>query len=161
MRRPHDHAVVSPGVLRNSAEIVAPQPAAAGPQLELRPDYPTIWQQIRRLLRSIIDARGVKVVAGELDVAPSQLLNSLDERDRHHVRASWLPWLIVNAPREQGDALLELLAGLRGLEVIAARPTTPAEELADLKDAISESLGPDLRTAILARAKTITKSRRH
>lgn len=119
-------------------------------QLALRPDWANVWQELRRHLRDAVDHVGCKQAAYDLDVAPSALLHALDERDRHHVRAAWLPYLITQAP---DDSAVEYLAALRGLECAPERRRSPAEELADLKAALTESLGPELRRAVLERAK--------
>ncbi len=100
----------------------------------------------------MVNAIGLKQVAFDLDVSKSQLLNAFDERNNAHVHAEWIDYLVTKAPRELGDEYVASLAALRGLEVIPAKPRTPTEELQDLKDALAESLSPDIRAAILARA---------
>jgi hypothetical protein len=120
-------------------------------QLSLRPDWRGLWQEDRALLRRMVDAIGLKQVCYDLDVSPSALLHALDERDRH-IRASWIPYLVARAPRELGDAYVERLAAHRGLEVVPAKPRSPEQQLQDLLDALTESLGPELRAAVLARA---------
>jgi hypothetical protein len=121
-------------------------------QLELRPtDWALIWEEDRRLLRQMAERIGNKVCAIDLDVAPSQLSHALDERDRN-LPAKWIAYLVTNAG-ELGDDYVRRLAKLRGLEVIEAQPLKPAEELAELKAALAECLGPELRQAVLAKAK--------
>lgn len=119
-------------------------------QLALRPDWGSVWSEFRRLLRDIVDYAGVKQVAFDLDVAPSQLVNALEERDRHHFRAAWIPYVLSQAP---DDRAVEFLAALRGLECVPERKQSPAEELADLKGALADCLGPELRQAVLLKAK--------
>lgn len=124
------------------------------PQLALRYDgqaqAEVDWTRLRDLLREVVDFVGVKQVAFDLDIAPSSLVQALNGHDRHHVRLAWLPYLVRKAPNA---AVLEFLAELRGLEVQPAKPLTPEEELAALKEALDESLGPELRTAVLAKAR--------
>jgi hypothetical protein len=112
------------------------------------------WQHLRRLLREVVDFVGCKEVAYDLDVSPSALLHALDERERHHVRAEWIPYLIRRAPN---DSVLEFLASLRGLELVPRKELTPEEELARLKEELAKSLGPELVRGIYTRAFSTTK----
>lgn len=108
------------------------------------------WDVLRELLREAVDFIGVKQVAYDLDVAPSSLVQALSGADRHHIRAEWIPYLIRRAPN---DRIVEHLADLRKLEVQPAKPATPEEELASLRRALVDSLGPELVESITARAK--------
>lgn len=119
-------------------------------QLALRPDWGNVWQEFRRLLRDIVDYLGAKQVAFDLDVAPSVLSNALEERDRHRVRAEWLPYLLTQAP---DDRAVEFLAALRGLECTPEKKRSPAEELHDLKAAIGDLLPLEMRQVVYQRAK--------
>lgn len=123
-------------------------------QLALRYDgagyWDSAWAELRRLLREAIDFKGLKQVAFDLDVAPSALLHAIDERERHHFRASWIPYLVANA---SNDDLADFFAGLRGRETIPAKPVLPEEENAAIKEALERHLGPELRAAILATAR--------
>lgn len=128
-------------------------------QLELRPDWTVLWQDDRRLLRQMAEAIGLKTVAYELDVAPSQLAHALDERERN-LPARWIGYLVTNAPAELGDEYVRRLAKLRGLDVHEAKPPSPEEELAALKAALTEELGAGARAAVMTRAATIQRGRR-
>lgn len=121
-------------------------------QLSLRPDWDTLWHEDRRLLRAMVDAIGLKQVCFDLDVAKSLLLNALDERDRH-MQARWVAYLVATAPRELGDEWARRTAALRGLEVVEAKPVSPEQELIALKEVLTESVGPDIYRAIVAKAK--------
>lgn len=103
-----------------------------------------------RLLRAVVESIGLKEVAFSLDVQPSLLAHQLAGRNGNHLRATAVPWLLAHA---KDDEALEFLAGLRGRETVPVRPMEPAEELAALKEALAESLGPDLLRAVTAKAK--------
>lgn len=121
-------------------------------QLELRPtDWNVLWEEDRRLLRQMAERIGNKVCAIDLDIAPSQLSHALDERDHRNLPAKWIAYLVTNVG-ELGDEYVRRLAKLRGLDVVEAKPAEPAEELADLKAALAELLGAEIRQAILSRA---------
>ena len=105
------------------------------------------------------EAIGLKTVAYDLDVAPSQLSHALDERERN-LPARWVAYLVAGAPAELGDEYVRRLAKLRGLEVHEARPPSPEEELAALKAALAEELGAGARAAVMAKAATIGRGRR-
>ena len=110
-------------------------------------------------MRQVVDALGVKQVAFDLDVAPSHLVNALEERDRN-VPLKWLPYILVNAPAHLGDEILIRLARLRGRDVVEAAPPDPAAELEMLKAALGEELGPTARAAILQKAAGMARGRR-
>lgn len=130
-----------------------------GSQLELRLDWSAIWQEYRQLIRRVIDVLGVKQCAFDLDVAPSQLMNAVEERERN-LPMKWLPYLLVNAPSELGDEFIGKLAALRGMEVSEARAPSPEEELSALKAALAEELGTGARAAVLQKAAVIHRGRR-
>lgn len=120
-------------------------------QLALDFDEDRAWQDDRRLLRQMAEAIGLKRVAIDLDVSPSQLAHALDERDRNFP-ARWIRYLTRNGPLDLVREYLLRLAGQRRLRVVDAPPMTPVEELAALKDAMSSCLGPELRQVILTKA---------
>lgn len=105
------------------------------------------WQQILEELRAIVTALGLKQVAFDLDVQPSQLSHALAERERHRVAAEWLPYFLSKA---KNDRLARLLAGIAGYEVQPRRELTDREKverfeaaLAKLPDGIRRALMED------------------
>lgn len=107
------------------------------------------WQALLAALESVVQALGPKQVAFDLDVAPSALAHALKERDRHYVRAEWLPYLVTHAPN---DAVVALIASWRGL-VVEARPVlTPEQKLARLEAALAESFGADVAELVRRKA---------
>lgn len=129
-------------------------------QLELRPDWRSLWEPRRLLLRAMVYAIGVKQVAFDLDVAPSALLNAVEERERNFP-ARWEDYLLLHAPREQVDEYLRALARPVGMDIVEATPPMSAEdELAALKAALTEELGSGARAAVMQRAASIHKNRR-
>jgi hypothetical protein len=92
---------------------------------------------IVRLFREVVDRVGLKVAAGELDVAPSQLAHCCAARGSNHVQAEWLAWAV----RQQGgEEIARHLAGLAGFELVPAAPLDPAEVL----DSLRKFVGPEV-----------------
>lgn len=106
-------------------------------------------RHLLKLLRAVVDVVGVKQVAFDLDTSPSGLLHALEGKDRH-LPAKWIPYLIRKAP---SDEIVEFLAGLRGLEVQPRVELTAEQRLERLEEAMSETLGEDIRRVIQQRAR--------
>lgn len=121
-------------------------------QLDLAFEGEPTWDDDRRLLRQMAEGIGLKQVAYDLDVSPSQLSHSLDERDRN-MPAKWVRYLVRGAPVELAEEYIGRLAHLRGLDVVPLPSLTPAEELLALKEALSQCLGPELRLAVMQKAR--------
>lgn len=115
-----------------------------------RPYLAHAWDRVRRRCREIVDVVTPKQAAFDLDVAPSALLHALEERERHHVRASWLLYFII---KDQTGELLRILAEVGGCEVQPARPVTPEEQLARLMGVLEEELGPGVRSMLVSKAE--------
>lgn len=107
------------------------------------------WRRVLDAIRDVVDYVGAKEVAFDLDLQPSALSNALAERDRHP-RADWIPYLIRRAPSLE---LARALVAPGGLDVVEPPPMTPEQELARLKETLSEVLAPELRAAIYSRAQ--------
>jgi hypothetical protein len=120
---------------RSQAEL----PFASGADADNR------WAHLLNILRSTVDELGLKQVAYDLDTSPSQLSNSLAERDRHHVPARWLVYL---ATRSRHDDIPGFFAGLRGLELSTPPVMTPEEELRRLREAMGECLSAEVRAVV-------------
>lgn len=121
-------------------------------QMDLAFEGEPTWEDDRRLLRQIAEGIGLKQVAYDLDVSPSQLSHALDERDRN-MPAKWIRYLVKNGPSELAEEYIARLALLRRLDVVALPPLKPEEELAQLKEALAQCLGPELRQAVLQKAR--------
>jgi hypothetical protein len=119
-------------------------------QLDLRVSHSTLANVLRRRVRDVVDYVGVKEFAFHVDASPSRLSNGIDERDRHRPLMSWLPTAVILAP---DDGVVEEIASWRGLTVAAEKPRSPEQELADLKETLSEMLAPEMRAVVLQRAK--------
>lgn len=109
--------------------------------------FDEVWAELLDELRVIVATIGLKQVAYDLDVQPSALSHALAERDRHYVRADWLPYLVAKAP---GDHVVELLASLRGLEVQPVRELTPAEKLERIEKVLDAN--PDMGAVVRMKA---------
>jgi len=120
-------------------------------QLPLAIEEPrALGTEFLRLLREVVEHVGLKQVAYDLDMQPSLLAHMMAGRNGNRLPATAVPYLIEKAPNEEA---LDYLAALRYRETMPARPLEPAEELAALKDALAESLGPDLYAAVTAKAR--------
>lgn len=109
------------------------------------PYYEAVWQRLLSLLNDVVTVVGVKVAAADLDTSPSVLKHALAARDRHYIKAEWLPYLIAKAP---SDEIVELLASVRGLVVGEKRELTADEKLARLESAIEKHFSRAVREAI-------------
>lgn len=111
-------------------------------QLDLGYDGRAVWEhagdRLLGLIEDVIELRGVKQVAYDLDLRASDVVNAVKRRDRHYFRIEQLPYFIMHAP---SDALVAFLAELRGLEVQKVKPLEPIEELERLRVAGRETLG--------------------
>lgn len=111
--------------------------------LEFGPDARAreCWSAVLAAMRAAIDSIGHKELAYRLDVAPSLLSEALNERERKHVQARWLPTILLLAPDPHRRAILDALAGVAGYEVTARKVLSPAEKLARLEEAVRSKLG--------------------
>jgi hypothetical protein len=107
-----------------------------------------LWEELLDELRAIVAAVGLKQVAYDLDQPPSVLAHALAERDRHYLRAEWLPYLVMQSP---GTRVVELIARWRGLEVKAPAVMTPEEKLRRIEAALDAL--PELGELVRRKAK--------
>jgi hypothetical protein len=123
-------------------------------QLPLRYDGVTTagawWRHLLGEMERVVSFVTLKQAAFDLDLKPSALAHSLAERDNRHPRAEWIPYLVHRAPDLE---LARALVAPAGLVVDRAPEMTPAEELASLHQVLAEQLGPDIRAALVARAR--------
>ena len=110
-------------------------------------------QKFIALLREIVEAKGLKVVAGQLDVTPTYLNHALAGRKRHAVRAEWVPTLLAMAPN---DDALEFLASLRGRETAPKRELDP-ETKARAYDAALAEMDPEMAAVLRKRMEAKAK----
>ena len=114
------------------------------------PYYVSVWDRLLAYFNETVTHVGVKQAAADLDTSPSVLKHALCERERHEVKARWVPYLLRKSPTDDPAALL---VSVRGLEVSQARTLTPEQELAALKAAIATSLHPDMQAVLMAKAR--------
>lgn len=135
MAHANSMAADSCAIQRNSV----PQDGAAA-QLPLRYNdrYRSLeaWQALLAEINTIVATIGLKQVAYDLDEQPSVICKALAERERHAVKAEWLPYLIEHS---HSSHVIELLAGLRDLDVKPRVELSPAERLSRLDRALDEA----------------------
>lgn len=102
-----------------------------------------LWQRQIVWLRRAVDLLGHKFVAGELDVAPSQLTDALLERERKDVKARWVAVLLLLVPeamRREWHAIGLDASGYEP-EIKLKRQRSAEEALADIERRIAERFG--------------------
>lgn len=99
------------------------------------------WQRVLVELRRAVDIITVKELAHALDVAPSYVVDALKGADRKHVKAEWLPVILMLSPAAQRQALLEAIAIPAGFIVQQRRQLTPEERLAALEQRVAQRFG--------------------
>lgn len=119
-------------------QIDLPLDGASGPE--------GAWLALLKAVRAEIDRRGLKEVAFELDMQPSQLSHCLNERERHNLPMRALPYLVMHA---DNDALPVLIASWRALKCEPRAPLTPEEEVARHRQFLA-TLPESLRRAAAA-----------
>lgn len=101
-----------------------------------------LWQRQLRWLRQAVDLLGHKVVAAELDVAPSQLTDALLERERKDVKARWVAQVLMMVPESMRREWHALTCGATGFEPPQPIKTRTAEErLADIEKQLADRFG--------------------
>lgn len=108
------------------------------------------WRDVLAEMQRVVSFVSLKQASFDLDLKPSQLAHALAERDNRHPRAEWIPYLIHRAPDME---LARALVAPAGLVVERAPELTPAEELKALHQVLAEQLGPEIRSALVARAR--------
>ena len=100
-----------------------------------------------RVLAAVVDivARvGLKEAAHALDAQPSVLSHALAGRDRHTVRAEWLPYFLAH---DTDGALIRALADCGDWEVSRRVELTPAQRLERIERALA-SLPESVQAAL-------------
>ena len=99
--------------------------------------------------RRVVDVVGLKQVGWDLDLQPATVAHMLRGQKGSYFRLAHAPYLLRKAPDvELANALLAP-AGLHAMPVVTM---TPEERLARLEQTLAEHLGPEIRSAIYARA---------
>jgi hypothetical protein len=102
--------------------------------LDQAPPVSTLWRdEILPEIQRIVSFIGLKQAAFDLDAKPSALSHALAERERHYVRAEWIPYFLAKAP---DDALADKLAAIRGLETARPAALTPEQKLNKIEQAL-------------------------
>lgn len=104
----------------------------------------------RAVIRMIADVVGLKELAFAADMSPSQAHQAI--AGNKSLKIELVEAALELAPPELKIRLLSSIAG-DGFDVSTRAPMTPEEELAALKLALAEELGPETRRAIYERTK--------
>lgn len=107
------------------------------------------WGCMLQMIRDIVNFKGLKQVAFDLDISPSQLSHCLNERERHNIPWKWAPYIIKNAP---DDKLVAFMALLRGRKLAPAVELTPEQKLERIMRTLGEQFGDDVRRVLLDKA---------
>jgi hypothetical protein len=81
------------------------------------------WDRELAWLRRVVDVLGHKFVAGELDVAPSNLTDALLERERKDVKAKWVRAIVRMAPEEMRNEWVRMTTDSLGYEMPERKKT--------------------------------------
>lgn len=87
------------------------------------------WERELAWLRRVVDVLGHKFVAGELDIAPSQLTDALLERERKDVKAKWVRAIVRMAPEEMRTEWVRMTTDALGFEMPKRKQTKTPEQL--------------------------------
>lgn len=101
-------------------------------------------------MREVVAVKGLKHCADKLGTKESVLAHALSGTGRHPVRLEWLEWFNSNATN---DRIPAVLARQRGKDLSERLEMTPEEELAELKRAMAETLGPEVRRIIAEKVR--------
>lgn len=97
------------------------------------------WSDQLAWLRKAVDVIGHKEVAYRLDIAPSQLTDSLLERERKDVKAKWVSVIVRLAPPEMRDEWVRINTESFGYEMPKRRRVmTPDDELVEMRRILKE-----------------------
>ncbi len=119
-------------------------------------DAKRIRKAVLRAVRGVVERHGPKVVAPELDLSPSSLLDCIEERERHGF--SLRQFCRVLTFDDRGE-VLGALADVEGFEQPARKPELTDSEMLDRVLKSCAKAGPAGR-AILEDADIIGRKRR-
>jgi len=101
-----------------------------------------LWQRQLAWIRRAVDLLGHKHVAGELDIAPSQLTDALLERERKEVKGRWVAILLLMAPESMRREWFAITCPVAGFEPPQpARVRTAEERLAEIERRLADRFG--------------------
>lgn len=106
--------------------------------------YADLEARVLAAVRDVADFHGHKVLARWIGKERPHVSKACSGSDRHRFTLQHLVRIIAHAPN---DDLIQVLASIR------QPPATPEEELAALKDAVSEFLGEEGRKGLLRKAE--------
>lgn len=104
----------------------------------VRVDVPGTWRKVLRVCNEYVEIIGRKEVAFDVGLSAAGLKHALAERERHHLPARVLVYLLVNSP---DDRLARLLAAVGGGTWEKRRKRTQAEIDARMRERALERGG--------------------
>lgn len=100
-----------------------------------------VWVELLSILQEVVARASLKEVAYRLGTSDKALAHALAERDRHYVRAEWLPGLVeLAAEHGLAEKLCTALVAPAKLLVVRSIPLTLEQRCARLEK-IVDSLG--------------------
>lgn len=97
------------------------------------------WTEVLAWFRRAVDCLGNKEVAYRLDIAPSQLTDALNERERKDVKAKWIAVVLRMSSEVIVREYLEIVSRHHGYEEPKRKKVrTPEEELRDLRELLKQ-----------------------
>ena len=94
------------------------------------------WDELHDELTAVVSALGLKQVAFDLDEQPSAVAHAFADRERHSVKAKWIPYLVKSSPN---DRIVQVQAAWRGPETRLAHEMTPTEKLERITASLERS----------------------
>ena len=92
------------------------------------------WTEILAWFRRAVDCLGNKEVAYRLDIAPSQLTDALNERERKDVKAKWIAVVLRMSAPSIVDEYFTIIGKHHRYECKRQRVRTPEEELRETRE---------------------------
>lgn len=98
----------------------------------------TDWDLVLAWFRRAIDVIGHKEVAYRLDIAPSNLSDAINERERKDVKGRWIATVLRMAPPAIVQEYVELVCASHGFDAPKRRPIlTPDAEVRHMRERLS------------------------
>lgn len=92
------------------------------------------WLEIIAWFRRAVEVLNHKEVAFKLDIAPSQLTDALNERDRKDIKGKWFATVLRMCNEPLRREYLEIVSRQHGYTIERVKVRTPEEELREVRE---------------------------